>query len=310
MTLLFCVLSCKKIERIVKVSTGITNIQNSKVKVTGTLVDVGLNGIDQYGHCWSTQSNPTIADSKSDLGNAGQPLNFESELFNLNSGQKYYVRAYATSNSETTYGEVISFSIDLNALAVDIGNPDYINIQKVEIQGSVSNIGSIGIINHGHCWSLTPNPTINDQKSDLGQLNTDGSFISDMLDLFPDKDYYVRTYIKLTDGLVLYSNEVTIKIPVLKVVSGTYSKPSSSTVIFEGEILEPGIEPIIDHGHCWSISNSNPNLNDETISLGQTNKIGKFYSTLNNIINGETYYYRAYGIYQNKVVYGEIKTFQ
>ena len=59
------------------------------------------------GICWSTKPNPTISDSKTDGSGTGS---FTSSLSNLASQTTYYVRAYATNEKGTSYGEQKSFT--------------------------------------------------------------------------------------------------------------------------------------------------------------------------------------------------------
>ena len=60
------------------------------------------------GVCWSTSQNPTIADSHSTDG-TGTGI-FVSNLTGLTLNTAYYVRAYATNNVGTAYGNEVSFT--------------------------------------------------------------------------------------------------------------------------------------------------------------------------------------------------------
>lgn len=63
--------------------------------------------VTELGVCWSTNTNPTIADSHtSDGSGLGS---FESHITGLNMNSRYYVRAYATNAIGTGYGEAKSF---------------------------------------------------------------------------------------------------------------------------------------------------------------------------------------------------------
>ncbi|MFC1734016.1 fibrobacter succinogenes major paralogous domain-containing protein, partial [candidate division KSB1 bacterium] len=73
----------------------------------GNITSDGGASIITRGVCWSTNQTPTIADSKTTDGiGAG---NFTSNITGLTPNTTYYVRAYATNNTGTGYGSILSF---------------------------------------------------------------------------------------------------------------------------------------------------------------------------------------------------------
>lgn len=74
----------------------------------GEITNDGGSSIIARGVCWSTSSNPTIANSKTVNGN-GSGI-FTSSITGLNTGTTYYIRAYATNAIGTTYGLQYSFT--------------------------------------------------------------------------------------------------------------------------------------------------------------------------------------------------------
>jgi arabinogalactan endo-1,4-beta-galactosidase len=60
------------------------------------------------GVCWSIKINPTINDSLTKDGQGSG--SFVSKLTNLIGNTKYYLRAYATTSSNTVYGSQINFT--------------------------------------------------------------------------------------------------------------------------------------------------------------------------------------------------------
>jgi hypothetical protein len=77
--------------------------------VQGNIIEQGEGGIKQHGHCWSETSNPTISNHKTDFGSRNSAGTFNSTLVELSPNTQYYVRAYATDNEGTTYGNEINF---------------------------------------------------------------------------------------------------------------------------------------------------------------------------------------------------------
>lgn len=107
--LLLIPISCRKKDKnpTVKTST-VTNITGTTALSGGTITNGGSEAIIARGVCWSISDNPTINDTKTiDGANVGT---FISNLIGLNSGTKYFVRAYAINGVGTGYGESLSFS--------------------------------------------------------------------------------------------------------------------------------------------------------------------------------------------------------
>ena len=74
----------------------------------GDITYDGGGAITEKGVCWSTTSSPTIESSKTTEG-AGSG-EFTSNITGLTAGTLYYIRAYATNITGTTYGNELSFT--------------------------------------------------------------------------------------------------------------------------------------------------------------------------------------------------------
>ena len=73
----------------------------------GNVIDDGGGTVSRRGVCWSTSVNPTIADLYTSQGSGlGE---FTSIITGLSPLTTYHVRAYATNEAETGYGEDIEF---------------------------------------------------------------------------------------------------------------------------------------------------------------------------------------------------------
>ena len=103
--------SCKKKEPTtipILTTSPITNMTATTAMSGGNITSDGRATITACGVCWSTTANPTISDSKTTDGSAtGQ---FESEITGLTPGLTFHVRAYATNNVGTAYGNDMSAS--------------------------------------------------------------------------------------------------------------------------------------------------------------------------------------------------------
>jgi Concanavalin A-like lectin/glucanases superfamily len=90
-------------------TTAVSNITSTTATSGGSIISDGGSPITAKGVVWSTSPNPIIAlatktDDGTGLGS------FTSGLSNLSINTKYYVRAYATNNIGTSYGEELSFT--------------------------------------------------------------------------------------------------------------------------------------------------------------------------------------------------------
>ena len=86
----------------------VTNITSSSATCGGNVTFDGGFDITARGVCWGTKPNPTINDNKTNDGNGTG--SFTSNLTNLTENTTYYVRAYATNEKGTSYGEEKSFT--------------------------------------------------------------------------------------------------------------------------------------------------------------------------------------------------------
>ncbi len=98
-------------------TTVISNIHAVSAMSGGTITDEGYSPVTARGVCWNTSGSPTIADTKTTDG-AGSGA-YASTLAGLSIGTTYYVRAYATNNHGTEYGNEISFQSLFDLVAGD-----------------------------------------------------------------------------------------------------------------------------------------------------------------------------------------------
>ena len=103
----------------------VTDITVSSATCGGEVTFNGNVSVTARGICWSTKQNPTIEDDKT-IDGSGVGI-FTSNLSNLERNTTYYVRAYATNEVGTAYGEEVTFTtLERNANGhtyVDLGLP-------------------------------------------------------------------------------------------------------------------------------------------------------------------------------------------
>ena len=146
-------------------TNNITDIKSTTAQCGG---DVSLTSVDGLkvtarGVCWSTKPNPTINDNKTSDGSGTG--NFTSNLINLTDNTTYYVRAYATNEKGTSYGEVKSFKtlpIINGHEYVDLGLPS-------GLKWATCNVGADSPEGYGnyYAWGETETKTEYTQDNSL-----------------------------------------------------------------------------------------------------------------------------------------------
>ena len=303
--------ACKKFdnERINKLSSDNVNVNKSLVTATSIILDIGKEGITEYGHCWSVNNEPTISDFKSTKTTEIKTGYFTDTLKNLHPNTTYKIRSYAKNNSTVLYGETKTFTTITTGITVTARNETAVTNTSATVKGIISNLKSLKIQDYGHCWSKTSNPTINDFKTSFGELSQDNEFTSSLTNLELETPFYIRSYAIADNSTILYSDTVILVIPQLQVQTISAQTTSATTATLTGNILKLGVNTVTNHGFCWSYSTSSPDINSTVVSLNSINHTGNFTTILNNISQGITYYYRAFATEGAVIRYGEIKSF-
>lgn len=93
------------------VTKSVKEITESTAMVIGQVVADGGADVTERGVCWNTDGAPIIIDYCVKDAEVGLGT-FTSNLTDLEANTTYYVRAYATNEVGTTYGEEISFTTE------------------------------------------------------------------------------------------------------------------------------------------------------------------------------------------------------
>ncbi len=98
---------------------------NAAINISATSASSGGNvtqdcglPVTAKGICWSTSSNPTL--SNSSTVNGSGLGNFTSVMTNLSPQTTYYIRAYATNNVGTAYGNQVNFTTPVSTSIGDL----------------------------------------------------------------------------------------------------------------------------------------------------------------------------------------------
>jgi len=150
----------------------VSNITQNTATCGGNVISEGGSSVTAYGVCWSTSQNPTTADNHTTDG-SGKGV-FVSNLINLSISTIYYIRAYATNGTGTSYGN----QVGLITLPWVCGDPITLNhvttngvapVNKTATYGTVTNIPG----EPTKCW-ITSNLGADSTATEKGD-NTEAS---------------------------------------------------------------------------------------------------------------------------------------
>lgn len=98
----------------------VTDITHITAVSGGNVTNNGGAVLSAIGIVWHTQPGPTLSNSSTVEG-AGQG-NFTSQMASLIPNTTYYVRAYATNNVGTNYGNEVSFKTNEDPMEISLRN--------------------------------------------------------------------------------------------------------------------------------------------------------------------------------------------
>jgi uncharacterized protein (TIGR02145 family) len=92
------------------ITTPVTELEATSAVSGGEVISEGSSAVTARGVVWSTIENPTVETNEGITIDGAGPGVFESEITGLLSETTYYLRAYATNDEGTAYGEEIEFT--------------------------------------------------------------------------------------------------------------------------------------------------------------------------------------------------------
>jgi formylglycine-generating enzyme required for sulfatase activity len=186
-----------------KAAFGITRTTASS---GGNITSDGGGNISARGVCWNTSQNPTIVLTTKTIDGTGTG-NYSSSLSGLSPNTQYFIRAYATNEVGTAYGnEIIILTDSLAKPTLSTTNIFSISSSSAASGGNVTNDGGSSVISRGVCWSSNPNPTSSLASKTIDGTGT-GIFSSSLNNLNPNTKYYIRSYATNNVGTA-YGNQL------------------------------------------------------------------------------------------------------
>lgn len=284
----------------------VSGISDTKATCGGNVTDDGRSSVTARGVCWAKTEYPTIDEGHTVNGSGlGE---FISQLSGLEADATYYIRAYATNNQGTAYGEQYTFTTINGLPQVTTDAVSEISATTAMCGGTVGANSGYAITARGICWSNTSaSPTIiNSQHTE--EVATTGHFTSMMIGLERSTTYYVRAYAVNEKGIGYGDTKIfTTTEGKPEIITGEVSNITATSAMVSANVLSAGEFSLTACGVCWSDATSTPSLTDEHTS--DVPKVGEFTSKLINLTGMRTYYVRAYATNPNGTVYGNTVSF-
>ena len=171
-------------------AVSVSDIGIAKVSFGSKVDNVGNGTITDCGFCYSTSPKPTVSDATVSYG--ATTASFGKTVTGLSENTTYYVRAYATNEAGTGYGDEISFkTLEVTIPSLSAVTLNYVSSTSVDFEAHVTSAGNGTLTEAGFVYSKEPYPTTSSTNLSCGKTT---SLKSSATGLTPKTKYYVRAY--------------------------------------------------------------------------------------------------------------------
>jgi hypothetical protein len=318
------------------ITKNITNVCAIGANTGGFITSEGGGIISNRGVCWSDKPNPTINDQKGNIAEA--TADFSVSITNARPNTTYYLRAFATNEIGTGYGDLKTFTSSEAAYYESFETGTSFN-------GWRGNFRLLNYNNGAHamgCRPVSPGgwESFSTTLSTSGQIyfsygisGNRGYLVFDIdgiqipiqqLDSIsflitvsagphtfywsfgchegPGLFYNCSCFL---DNIIIFGdNLTTTTVTVLPLVGGNLESVTATAAICDGYIICDGGGSITSRGVCWST------LENPTIADNKTNEgtgVESFISRVTGLTSNTVYYLKFYATNIAGTVYSEQK---
>ena len=285
----------------------IDRIRMYTATVSGMINDPGNPTATQHGFCLSTATDPTIEDRKVELGPIDSIAVYSAELDSLLQNTHYFVRAYASNDIGTVYGDTLSF-ISWGIPSVSEIRISEIDTNKIVANADIISLGNPAASEHGFAWAMDTDSTLTFHNEYLGTPDSIGTFSAVIGSLKPNSMYHIYAFVSNGNDTVHTDT----------IMTGTYGLPSVSilsltdidsiSVTASGRIDVIGNPGILQHGFCWS-TGVDPTIEDHMVDLGTLDSMVVFHALIDSLTQNTRYYIRAFASNEVGVSYSDTLSF-
>lgn len=144
-----------------------------------------------YGICYSTNSTPTVNDTRLQASGKDQNGNFTVQLLALAGSTTYYYRSYAYIDNYLLYGPIRSFTTKDD----DVVITGDIDIETFTVKSTLRiGSGAYSTLKLGVCYGIGEMPTINDNTVTTNEVDDENIFALTLTSI-PFGTVYYRAYV-------------------------------------------------------------------------------------------------------------------
>ena len=270
----------------------------------GNILDDGGSPVTGFGVVWSTSENPNLDSNEGYTRDGEGSGEFTSKLTGLDPGTKYYVRAYATNSVGTAYGEEVDFTTSGKLPIVTTADVTDVNSTSAVSGGNVKDDGGEEVTARGVVWSITGDPSLEENDGITEDGEGVGKFTSQLKGLDRLTTYYVRAYAINSVGKSYgEQRDFTTYVNLATVTTSHVKNITTTTAVSGGNVKDDGGMDVTARGIVWS-SVENPKLEENEGFTEDGEGVGEFESKLTGLDPGTTYYVRSYATNSAGIGYG------
>jgi uncharacterized protein (TIGR02145 family) len=290
-------------------TTEITQITTNSAQSGGEVINSGNGNVSLRGICWGADPGVMLGNCIDSTQEGSGIGNFTSAISGLQDGIFYYVKAYATNEKGTAYGEERSFqTVSINLPTVTTAEVTNVTSTSAKCGGNVVNSGNGTVTARGVCWGLNSDITLQNCQGFTTNGSGTGSFTSNVTGLTAGNTYFVRAYATNENGTGYGATKIINTPSIPEVITAEITSITPNTAISGGTVAFDGFGTVSGRGICWG-SSPNPTIGN---CIGFTNNgsgMGSFTSNLTNLSPSTLYYVRAYATNETGMGYGDLKSF-
>ena len=292
-------------------------ITQTSATVAGTIPSTGCSAITAYGIEFSTTNGFPNGTGTAVASTNLSGINFSSALTGLSPATVYYFHTYATNAGGTAYGVQGTFTTAVPVLTATpltafganclntTAGPNSFVINSTAVTAANINVGPLA----GYTFSTTSGGTY---TASLSLLHPAGPFTQTVFVKFTP--IAVQSYngsIPVAGG-----GAATINVgasgsgtnTVATVVTGSATIHNPNSVTLNGNVSNTGCSPVTVYGIEYSSISGLANGLGTKLPSSNLNA-GNFSSTVNGLVQGAKYYYKAYATNNGGTTYGAEQSF-